>query len=358
MSCAFRRHDPERGSVRIRTVSEVLPPPQHPLPKFEIALPQPDISPWLAGNCGIEGVHHFEAPTPGPHAVITALMHGNEFAGAYALNTLLTQAARPIRGRLSLIFLNIAAFARFDPQRPTLSRFVEEDMNRLWCPELIRSRHMSIEMQRVRAICPIIETADLLLDMHSMLWPGPPVLLSGLTTKSLMLGNRLSGLLPSQPWVVQDAGHENGPRLIDHARFASNRTRATACLLEAGQHWQPESQATATQAAALFLFQAGLIAPDALPTMGLAPVTQAIPAVAQPPCPARHATVTHCVLAHTSGFTFVKPFTNGALIRKKGTLLALDGQDEIRTPYNNCLLVMPNLRPLRGHTAVRLAKPG
>ncbi|GBR20438.1 hypothetical protein AA0481_2121 [Acetobacter orientalis NRIC 0481] len=64
------------------------------------------------------------------------------------------------------------------------------------------------------------------------------------------------------------------------------------------------------------------------------------------------------MLAHTSGFAFVKPFTNGALIRKKGTLLALDGQDEIRTPYNNCLLVMPNLRPLRGHTAVRLAKPG
>lgn len=345
MSCAFRRHDPERGTVRIRTLSEVLPPPQPPIPMFPIALPPPNITPWLAGNCGIEGVHHFEAQAPGPHAVITALMHGNEYAGAYTLCTFLAQKLRPIRGRLSLIFLNIAAFAQFNPQRPTLSRFVEEDMNRLWCPELIRSAHTSLEMQRVRAVCPIIETADLLLDLHSMLWPGPPVLLSGLTTKSLMLGSRLATPQPTRPWVVQDGGHDSGPRLIDHARFASNRTRATACLLEAGQHWHPDSQHTATATATLFLAQAGLIAP------------RAEHYTTPPKCPARHATVTHCVRAQTSGFAFVKPFVNAELIRKKGTLLALDGQDEIRTPYNNCLLVMPNLRPLRGHTAIRLAKP-
>ena len=37
-------------------------------------------------------------------------------------------------------------------------------------------------------------------------------------------------------------------------------------------------------------------------------------------------------------------------------LIALDGETEIRTPYDNCLLVMPSLRPSRGHTAVRLAR--
>jgi hypothetical protein len=34
----------------------------------------------------------------------------------------------------------------------------------------------------------------------------------------------------------------------------------------------------------------------------------------------------------------------------------VDGSTEIRTPYDDCLLVMPSLRPGRGHTAVRLAK--
>ncbi|MGO2958714.1 MAG: peptidase M14 [Acetobacter sp.] len=345
MSCAFRRPEAERGSVRVRTLSEVLPPPRQPLPHFDITLPPPDITRWADGNCGIAGVHHFEASQPGPHAVITALMHGNEYAGACVLDTLLSRSLRPIRGRLSLIFLNMQAFARFDPARPTLSRFVEEDMNRLWCPELVRSSHTSLEMERVRAISPIIETADMLLDIHSMLWPAPPVLLSGLTTKSLAHAKALSAFQPGTPWVVQDAGHETGPRLIDHVHFASNRTRATACLLEAGQHWLPNSHLVAYTTACLFLQQAGIITPQ--PDLAVLPT---------PKMP-RTATVTHCVQAHTAQFAFIKPFCSGDIIPKKGTVLALDGADEIRTPYDNCLLVMPNLRPMRGHTAVRLGRP-
>ncbi len=34
----------------------------------------------------------------------------------------------------------------------------------------------------------------------------------------------------------------------------------------------------------------------------------------------------------------------------------MDGAAEIRTPHDDCLLVMPSLRPSRGHTAVRLAR--
>ncbi len=42
--------------------------------------------------------------------------------------------------------------------------------------------------------------------------------------------------------------------------------------------------------------------------------------------------------------------------RGRNTLIALDGNTEIRTPHDDCLLVMPSLRPSRGHTAVRLAR--
>ena len=38
------------------------------------------------------------------------------------------------------------------------------------------------------------------------------------------------------------------------------------------------------------------------------------------------------------------------------TLIANDGGKEVRTPHDQCLLVMPSLRPSRGHTAVRLAR--
>ena len=46
----------------------------------------------------------------------------------------------------------------------------------------------------------------------------------------------------------------------------------------------------------------------------------------------------------------------GDVIAQAGTLIARDGGVEIRTPHADCLLVMPSLRPSRGHTAVRLAR--
>jgi hypothetical protein len=68
------------------------------------------------------------------------------------------------------------------------------------------------------------------------------------------------------------------------------------------------------------------------------------------------AEVTTVVTARTTGFAFVQPYRGGQIIRRRDTLLAVDGATDIRTPYDNCLLVMPSLRPSRGHTAVRLAR--
>ncbi len=62
------------------------------------------------------------------------------------------------------------------------------------------------------------------------------------------------------------------------------------------------------------------------------------------------------VTAATAGFAFVQPYRGGEIIRRRNTLIAVDGATEIRTPHDDCLLVMPSLRPSRGHTAVRLAK--
>ena len=44
------------------------------------------------------------------------------------------------------------------------------------------------------------------------------------------------------------------------------------------------------------------------------------------------------------------------MIPRRNTLIALDGPTEVRTPHDDCLLVMPSLRPSRGHTAVRLGR--
>ena len=312
------------------------------LPRFEVRLKVPDLSEWLPGNCGVPGFMHFESVRPGPHVAITALMHGNEIAGAIALDELLRARIRPQRGRLTLGFLNIAAFQRFDPAHPTASRFVEEDMNRLWDREVLASSRESLELTRARAVQPILDSADILLDLHSMLWPSDPLILSGPTQK----GRRLARGIGVPALVVADRGHSSGPRLIDYAGFADEHDPRIACLVEAGPHWEAATVRTARLAVATLLRQTGLIEGSTIETE----------ADAEPGAASRCAEVTHAVTATTSNFSFVRPFRGGEVIAWRNTLIAHDGPVPIYTPYDDCLLVMPSLRPTRGHTAMRLAR--
>ena len=82
------------------------------------------------------------------------------------------------------------------------------------------------------------------------------------------------------------------------------------------------------------------------------------PALPPPPAGVKQsfAEVTMVVTAATASFAFVQPYRGGDIIPRRNTLIALDGETEIRTPHDDCLLVMPSLRPSRGHTAVRLAR--
>ena len=318
------------------------PPPPSPsaVPRFEVRLASPSLDDWLPGNCGISGFQHFDAGRPGPHVLITALMHGNEIAGAIVLDEMLRANLRPLRGKLTLGFLNLAAFARFDAAQPTASRFIDEDMNRLWDKAILEGTRDSVELARAREIRPIIDSADILLDLHSMLWPSEPLILSGPTAK----GRGLARAIGTPPMAVADRGHSSGPRLIDYDGFADEADPRIACLVEAGPHWEPGTVTTARTAITALLRQTGLaVAPNGK--------TDAAP-IARWRC----AEVTEVVTAATSGFSFVQAFRGGDVIPAYDTLIANDGGREIRTPHDQCLLVMPSLRPSRGHTAVRLAR--
>ena len=72
--------------------------------------------------------------------------------------------------------------------------------------------------------------------------------------------------------------------------------------------------------------------------------------------PQRHSIVTDVITARSGAFRFTRPFRSGAVVPAGGTVIAFDGDDEIRTPYDRCMLVMPNLRPACGQTAVRFAR--
>ena len=306
-------------------------------PTLTVRVPLPDLGPWRAGNFGIEGVWSFVADDPGPHLVISALVHGNEICGGLLLTRWLREAVRPRRGRLTFCFANLAAFDRFDPNDPIASRFADEDMNRVWAEELLAGPRRSSELDRARALLPMLRQADVLLDLHSMLWPSDPLVLAGPGAS----GRELAAAMGTPPVVVCDEGHAAGMRMIDHARFNGG---ARSMLVEAGPHWQPETLAQMELSATRLLRLLGM-AEDGAPL---------VPAPALPP--GRVARVTRTVTAQTADFAFLRAFRGGEVIPRRNTLIALDGETEIRTPHDDCLLVMPSLRVMRGHTAVRLAK--
>ncbi len=310
------------------------------LPRFQVDVEPPDLSRWRAGDGQVPGFVTREGAGPGPHVGLVALMHGNELAGAVVLARLLEAGLRPLRGRLTMGFANLAAFDQFDTAQPTASRFVDEDMNRLWDVSVLDGPRQSNELARARAIRPLIERFDALLDLHSMLWASDPLVLSGTTAK----GRALAHGLGTPSLVVSDSGHVSGRRLIDYGRFADPDAEGVAVLVEAGQHWERATVDTTLQAVA------GL-----LRHLGMAGEHPALP----PPSaatPARFARVTRAVTAGTAGFSFLRPFRGGEVVAARDTLIALDGDTEIRTPHDDCLLVMPSLRPSRGHTAIRLAR--
>ncbi|MDX1576106.1 MAG: succinylglutamate desuccinylase/aspartoacylase family protein, partial [Kiloniellales bacterium] len=189
--------------------------------EWRIELSAPDLARWRAGNTGVDYVHSFEGPRPGPHALITGLVHGNEICGAIAIDRLLRDrlledGLRPARGRLTFAFVNVAAYERFDPASPTASRYVDEDFNRLWSPAVLDGPRASVELARARELRPLVESADLLLDIHSLQQGEEALLLSGPLEKGRALARRVG----SPATVVADRGHAAGTRLRDYGAFA------------------------------------------------------------------------------------------------------------------------------------------
>ncbi len=315
------------------------PLPQPPLPSFEVHIAAPDISRWVAGNTGIRGFTTRDSGVAGPHVAMLAIAHGNEIAGAIVLDRLLDAGLSPTRGKLTFGFVNLAAYERFDPRQPTVSRFVDEDINRVWDIGVLDGARRSTELDRARQIRPLIDTVDVLFDLHSMLWASDPLILCGGSPK----GRQLALGIGVPELVVADHGHASGRRMIDYARFVDPATPCAGNLVEAGQHWQQATVDTMFASVAGLLRHLDVAAPH--------------PAVPEPKAsPQRFAEVTMAVTAASSNFAFVQPYRGGDVIARRNTLIALDGETEIRTPHDDCLLIMPSLRPSRGHTAVRLAR--
>jgi predicted deacylase len=311
------------------------------MPPVSVELKAPDIEPHRRSSTGVDFIHTFESGRPGPHVMVNALTHGNEICGAIVVDRLLRSGLRPTRGALTLAFANVEAFLRFDAANPYATRFVDEDFNRVWTPAVLDGTRESRELDRARALRPFVEKADFLLDIHSMLEPSPPVMICGPLDKGIRFAFDIG--IPEH--VVSDTGHANGTRMRDFGGFGDPASPKNALLVECGQHWERSSERVAWQTTWRFLRH--------LDVVDAADSAREI----EPVAPQRLIRVTEAVVASTPAFRFAKAFTGLEIIARRGDVIAWDGDQAVRAPYDNCVLVMPVPNNIKtGLTAVRLGR--
>ena len=317
---------------------------------FVIDLQAPDIDRWRRGNTGVDWVHRLDSDdrdADAPRVMVQVLTHGNEICGAIALDWLLrqitTQGWRPRRGSLTLVFANVQAYQRFDPEDPFSSRCVDEDYNRVWGDDALFSARDSVELRRARELRPFVDEADLLLDIHSMSEACRPLMVCGLADKNAAFARQLG--VPGD--LLVDTGHPAGLRMVDRGGFADPASPKHALLIECGQHWERAAGAVAIDTLVRLLGLAGLAD------------EQWVASNSRLPLPVRQhlVRVTEAVVARSSELRFLVPAVGLSVVAKAGTPIAQDGEHVWVAPYDNTVLVMPGTRNLKaGGTAVRLGR--
>ncbi len=308
---------------------------------FEV-LPR-DLSAYRAGNTGVDYVHRFESGRPGPHVLINALTHGNEFCGMVAALHLLESAVRPRIGTLTVSFANVAAYESFDEAQPFESRQLVHNLNRVWSAAQLDGAEMSPELLRARELRPVVLAADHLLDLHSTSQDVVPFWVYPAFERNARVATAVG--VPSVH-LVMPRGLGSGVPLMAHGHHGDPAGKSVALVAECGQHFRKASGDTAIAVTLGFLAHFGLV--DAPESMAAAPSGDENSA--------RRFELLETHMVTTPDFAFVRPLV-GFEVFAKGELIATDGQGEIRAPCDECTIFMPTREPIVGREAVYLTRP-
>jgi len=296
-----------------------------------------DLSAYQQGNVGVDYVHRFDSGLPGPHVLVNALTHGNEFCGMVAACHLLDKGVRPTRGTLTVSFANVAAYESFDPQRPFDSRQITHNFNRIWSTQWLDGDEDSVELRRARAMRPVVAAADHILDIHSTSQDVEPFWVY----PDFARNARVASALPA-PGVhlVMPQGLGSGMPVIQHGRHGQAESTAGAALVvECGQHFKQSTADLAVEVTLDFLGHFGLI-------------ERPVRTVATP---RRFELLKTHVVAHAD-FRFTRPLI-GFETFAQGELIAMDGAQAIHAPCDDCTVFMPTREPIVGREGVYLTRP-
>lgn len=310
-------------------------PPVTVLPK--------DISGLRSGNTGVDYVHRFDSGKAGPTVVVNGLMHGNEFCGMSAITRLLEHDVRPKIGTMILSLSNVEAYGAFDPDDPGATRFMDEDMNRVWTDDRLAGREgpETREVVRARELWPIFREADHLLDLHTTLLGELPFWVLPQVARGSDLATAVT--VPAARLQLTGGGMIGVP-LLDAGPFADPTGKATALVAECGQHWAPEAQDVAFACALRFLTHFGMV--DAEQASALEPKVEA--------GPKGLFRVTHDLFAETADWHYPRVYTGLDRV-ESGEILAMDGEKPVHAPEGGCWVALARPSPKQGGEAMTLA---
>lgn len=296
-----------------------------------------DLAPYRASGSGVDYLHTIDAGVAGPHLMVNALTHGNEWCGMHVVKRLLDTGFRPRVGRLTLSFANVVAYEALDANGMS-ARFVERDFNRLWHDELLAADTQSVEGRRAHQLLPTVRTVDRLLDLHSTWHALQPFFVLSQLPRVRALADHLA--MPPRQLFLPDVWHE-GYHLIDYGAFRQPAAAAVGLIAECGQHFAHSSVDTAWRSTVRFLDVHGLL--DAGQAQALCPE----------PAPAGEVEryeIAIPVIARTDTLRLTCSYA-GFVSFAAGEVAAMDGDEPLLAPFDGAVLLAPRPAPKAGQQA-------
>jgi len=313
--------------------AEAVGIPSLPSVAADLDQPGPQVVPRSRAGGSDHQIGWWTTGAPGPLAILTGGMHGNEPAGVAAIARVMAALRHgdvPVHGRVVGLAGNVCALAR-------RVRFIDRDLNRGWEEERIESLRASggvglaedrEQLELLLAFEALASEADgdvYLLDLHTMSANGVPFIVACDSPPSRALAEAL--VLPGI------AGLENSIPGTTLSYFLARGFRAVA--VEGGQHDDPAAVDLLEAVTWLMLTAAGVVDRSLVPDLtGKRELLQGH-ARGEP----RHVTVCyrHGVLAD-DGFEMLPGFRNLAPVQA-GQPLARDRRGPIVAPRDGWIVL-------------------
>lgn len=260
------------------------------------------------------------AELPRPHVAVLGAIHGNEPCGIRAIERLRAELAA---GQLEVRGGTLYLIHGNPPATEQRARYTGggTDLNRLFdyrfVTELPRE-HWVYEHHRALALRPVLESVDVLLDLHSTTAPSPAFAIASPVQASRALADALLLGYVTEGW--------EGPGLLgDRVVLAPlSRRGLPGVSVECGQHEDPEAASIAYQCIRRALGYLGIVAGGATQKSGKATRLQLRAAIKRP----------------SPGFKFDRPLASMQKLAA-GDIIGSD-QDVTISARRECYVIMPN----------------